>query len=282
MKNKLKKYFTAKVWLSIFVFICFAFIGITYFTDILTKPLQKISSAIVIPMQKGVNGIGLWLTEKKDIFASVTELQEKNAQLEKQIEELRQENLLMKENKVELETLRKLYEIDNIYSDYEMTGATVIGRSSDNWYNTFTIDKGKNDGIEVDMNVLSGNGLVGIITSVSDNYSIVRAIIDDASNVSAMLLNTSDICTLSGDLKTAKDGYVTLKYLDRDVKIRDGDMIVTSNISQKYLPGILIGYAKDVTVDENNLTQSGKVITAVDFKHFTNVLIIKQKKITSK
>ena len=278
MKNKLKKYFTAKVWLTIFTCLCFFFIGLTYFTDVLTKPLQKVTSAVVIPLQKGVNGIGLWLTEKKDMFESVANLQQENEDLRKQIEDLKQENLLMKENKVELDSLRKLYEIDNAYSDYEKTGATVIGRSADNWYNTFTIDKGSKDGIEVDMNVLSGNGLVGIVTDVSENYSIVRAIIDDASNVSAMVLNTSDVCTLSGDLKVASEGYVNLKYLDRDVKVRDGDMIVTSNISEKYLPGILIGYAQDVTLDANNLTKSGKVITAVDFKHITNVLVIKEKK----
>ena len=93
-------------------------------------------------------------------------------------------------------------------------------------------------------------------------------------------MNTSDVCAVSGDLKLIEDGYLMLSYLDADVKISDGDMIVTSNVSKKFLPGILIGYAKDIETDSNNLTQSGYVIPAVDFKHIQKVLIITQKKIT--
>ena len=281
MRNKLKSFFTAKVWLILLVCVCFFFIGLTFFTDVLTKPLQKVTSSVIIPLQKGVNGIGLWLTEKSELLVSVEKLQAENSDLRQQIEDLKQENLQMQEDRVELNTLRELYELDNTYSNYEKVGAAVIGRSSDNWYNTFTIDKGSKDGIEVDMNVISGDGLVGIVTSVSDNFSIVRSIIDDSSNVSAMLLNSSDICTVSGDLQLVEDGYISLQHLNSDVKIRDGDMIVTSNISEKYLEGILIGYAKNVTLDSNNLTQSGYVVPAVDFKHIKTVLVIKEKKITS-
>lgn len=280
MRNKLKKIFSAKVWMTILVCICFFFIGLTFFTDVLTKPLQKVVSTVIIPLQKGVNGIGLWLTEKSDLFASVEKLQDENQELRDEIERLEEENLYMQLYRVELEKLRELYDIDNTYADHKKVGANVIGKSADNWYSTFTIDKGSDDGIEVDMNVIAGNGLVGIVASVSDKYSIVRSIIDDSSNVSAMLINSFDICTVSGDLQLMENGYIALNYLDKDVRIRDGDMIVTSNISEKYLEGILIGYAKDVKVDANNLTQSGYIVPAVDFKHVSDVLVILDKKIS--
>ncbi|MGN0370588.1 MAG: rod shape-determining protein MreC [Butyrivibrio sp.] len=280
MKKKLKNFFTPKVWLTILTCVCFFFIGLTFFTDTLTKPLQKVTSSVIIPLQKGVNGIGLWLTEKSNLLRSLEDLQAENDELRAQIDTLKEENLQIQEDQVELNDLRELYKLDKTYSSYEKVGASVIGRSADNWYNTFTIDKGANDGIEVDMNVISGNGLVGIVTSVSDNYSIVRSIIDDSSNVSSMLLNTGDICTVSGDLQLVENGYISLRYLDKDVRIKDGDMIVTSNISEKYMEGILIGYAKDVSLDSNNLTQSGYVVPAVDFKHIQHVLVILEKKTT--
>lgn len=280
MKKKLKNFFTPKVWLTILTCVCFFFIGLTFFTDTLTKPLQKVTSSVIIPLQKGVNGIGLWLTEKSNLLRSLEDLQAENDELRAQIDTLKEENLQIQEDQVELNDLRELYKLDKTYSSYEKVGASVIGRSADNWYNTFTIDKGANDGIEVDMNVISGNGLVGIVTSVSDNYSIVRSIIDDSSNVSSMLLNTGDICTVSGDLQLVENGYISLRYLDKDVRIKDGDMIVTSNISEKYMEGILIGYAKNVSLDSNNLTQSGYVVPAVDFKHIQHVLVILEKKTT--
>lgn len=281
MKHKFKTLFTAKTWLMVLVCICCIFLALTFFTDILTKPLQKVTASVVIPLQKGVNGIGLWLTEKSDLMASIEDLQAENDKLKERIDELTGENIISQEDSVELKNLRELYALDKTYANYEKTGANVIGRSSDNWYSTFTIDKGSDDGIEVDMNVIAGNGLVGIVTFVSSDYSIVRSIIDDASNVSSMLLGTSDICTVSGDLQLLKDGYIQLHYLDADVNIRDGDMVVTSNISEKYLEGILIGYAMDVEKDSNNLTQSGYIVPAVDFKHLSTVLVIKEKKTTA-
>lgn len=279
MKRKLKSIFSTKVIFTILVGICFLFIGLTYFTDILTKPMQKVTSAVIVPLQRGVNGMGLWLTQKSDLLASVEELQAENDELKQQIEDLSNENLQMRQNQVELEELRVLYALDNAYSDYDKIGANVIARGSDNWYNTFTIDKGSDDGIELDMNVIAGTGLVGIVTEVSDNYSIVRSIIDDSSNVSAMLLNTSDICTVSGDLELIDSGYIHMRYLDADVQIADGDTIITSNISEKYLEGLLIGYVTNITLDANGLTKSSYVIPAVDFKHLQNVLVITTKKI---
>lgn len=78
----------------------------------------------------------------------------------------------------------------------------MIGKGTSNWFNTFTIDKGSKDGIKVDMNVIAGSGLVGIVTDVGKNYAVVRAIIDDTSNVSGMILSNNDNCIVSGNLKS--------------------------------------------------------------------------------
>ncbi len=278
MKKKFKNIFSSKTWLTILTVVCILFIALTVFTDVLTNPMQKAAAKVIVPLQKGVNGIGLWLTEKSELLNSIEQLQADNKALQEQIDKLSEEKLLTLKDQVELEQLRELYQLDNAYSDYEKIGANVIARGSNNWYSTFTIDKGSADGIKEDMNVIAGNGLVGIVTEVSENYSIVRSIIDDSSKVSAMLLNTSDVCTVSGDLMLMEDGYIRLQYLDGSVTIKNGDMIITSNISEKYHEGLLIGYARDVTMDSNNLTQSGYVVPAVDFKHINKVLVILDSK----
>ena len=73
-------------------------------------------------------------------------------------------------------------------------------------------------------------------------------------------------------------GLIHIQYFKNGITIRNGDKIVTSNISGKYLPGILIGYTKDVTTDANNLTQSGYLVPAVDFGQLQEVLVITKKK----
>lgn len=114
---------------------------------------------------------------KKDLFQSVENLQKENDELKTKLSELEEENIKMKLEQVEYNDLKELYKIDNVYSSYEKIGANVIGRNSDSWYDTFIIDKGSADGIEVDMNVIAGNGLVGIVYKVSENIPMSEALL---------------------------------------------------------------------------------------------------------
>ena len=125
------------------------------------------------------------------------------------------------------------------------------------------------------MNVIAEGGLVGRITSVGPNWSRVTSIIDDTSNVSAMTLATEDNLIVSGDLQLMTEGVISFsKLVDSKNQVAEGDKIVTSNISDKYLPNILIGYIHTINRDANNLTNSGYITPAVDFEHLGEVLVI--------
>ena len=174
-----------------------------------------------------------------------------------------------------MDRLRELFELDQKYGDYPKVGARVTANDTGNWFSSFVIDKGANDGITVDMNVMAGTGLVGIITEVGPNWARVRSIIDDSSNVSAMVQSSSDTCIVAGDLTLMQDGKIRFEQLsNNDTAIDSGEQIVTSHISSKYLPGILIGYVSEIETDANDLTRSGLITPAVDFQHMQEVLII--------
>jgi rod shape-determining protein MreC len=254
------------------------FIGTSFFSDRLTAPLRNAVGTVVIPLQKGMNYIGLWVSDKYDTLQEISTVLDENKSLQDQVDSLTEENNQLKQDSYELDRLRSLYELDAKYPGYTKVAARVIGTTSDNWYSTFTIDKGSNDGIEVDMNVIAGDGLVGIVSNVGTNYAQVKTIIEDSSYVSGMLIDTDDRCMVKGDIELMDSGLIHLQNFHNNVTVRNGDKIVTSNISDKYLQGILIGYAKDVTTDASNLTQSGYLVPAVDFAHLQEVLIIKQKK----
>lgn len=278
MDKKPQLQVSQKFMLTVLTVLCIVLIGVSFFTDKLTAPVQNALSYIITPLQKGINGMGLWLTDRADYFATIDELRQENEQLKTELDEVKEKNLVLIQDQIELNNLRELYALDNKIPGYEKVAARVIGKSSGNWFSTFTIDKGSKDGILVDMNVICGNGLVGIVTDVTDNSATVRSIIDDNSNVTGMLITSSDTCNIRGDLELIDIGYVHLEYLRGDVNVSDGDMIVTSNISSKYIEGILIGYAKNVSDDANSLTQSGYLVPAVDFEHMTEVLVIMQLK----
>lgn len=242
-------------------------------------PFRVLANLTVIPMQQGFNQVGSLLTDVSENLGTLEEARKLNKSLQAKIDELIMENNNLQEEKYELERLRELYKLDQNYAEYEKVGARVISKDPGNWFSTFTIDKGSLDGIRVDMNVIAGSGLVGIVTQVGPTWATVRSIIDDASNVGGMVLSTSDTCTVRGDLSLINDGKMRFEQMENnDNKVEVGEQIVTSHISDKYLQGILIGYISEVQVDSNNLTRSGYLTPVVNFKKLQEVLVITRTK----
>ncbi len=258
--------------LSIF---CVLMMVLSSFSDKVGGPFKTVANVTVIPLQQGMNQIGGWMGDMKNNFSTMKQLKSENKKLREQVDALTTENNYLQEERYEFERLQELYKLDQNYAEYEKTAAHVIGKDAGNWFGTFTIDKGSKDGIEVNMNVLAGSGLVGIVTDVGPTWAKVRSIIDDSSNISAMAISTSDTCLVRGDMALMGTGQIAFSQMENnDNVVAVGDQIVTSYISDKYLQGILIGSVSEVNVDSNNLTRSGYITPAVDFKNIQEVLVI--------
>ena len=255
--------------------LCVCMIGITTIKGSILNPLRTAVGYVLVPIQSGVNRVGGGLYNELSSVGKLKTALAENETLKTRVDELTEENTRLRSEQFELERLRSLYELDQEYMQYHKIGARIIAKDSSSWFSVFRIDKGSDDGIKEDMNVIAGGGLVGIVTAVGANYATVRSIIDDSSRVSAMAQQSGDSCIVAGDLQLFKEGRLKLSYMEKDDDIKDGDMIVTSNISGKFLPGILVGYATDITVDYNdNLTKSGYLIPAARFDRLQEVLVI--------
>lgn len=275
MKKRTKMSLPSKYLLLIFTVFCLGMMLVTFTTKFSVGPLKVIAGYTVVPMQNGINKIGQWFSTKEEEFESLKDAQKKNKKLQSQVDELTMENNRLRQDRFELDRLRGLYELDQKYPSYNKIAARVNGKDTGNWFSTFMIDKGSEDGIALDMNVIAGSGLVGRIVEVGPNWATVRSIIDDSHNVSAMDLATQDMCIVSGDLEKMNDNVIRMSQLmDTDNNVQQGDQIVTSHISDKYLQGILIGYVTEVKQDSNKLTKSGYISPAVDFEHLEEVLVI--------
>lgn len=270
-----------KYLLFILTILCTALVLLTFNTKIFSGPLSAAAGYIVVPFEEGISVVGSWLAGRSEELVQIRELIARNEELEKQVDELTIENTRLQQDRYELTNLRELYSLDAQYDEYEKTGARIIARDSGNWFHAFVINKGAMDGIAVDMNVMAGSGLVGRVVDVGPNWAKVKSIIADDSNVSAMVLASADRMVVSGNLKLYASGVIEFSQLvDSDDVVVEGDKVVTSDISDKYLPGILIGYINSIAPDANNLTKSGRITPAVDFEHLEEVLVIKQLKQT--
>ena len=278
MRRRTKIKINPKHVLIVCIVLCISLIFISFRYGEKLIPVKSAIGSAITPMQKGINTIGSSISNRLDIFKSMKDLLEENSTLKEQVNVLSYENKLLLQDKYELDGLRDLYDLDKKYIDYPKVAARVISKDTNNWYNVFKIDKGTRDGLAVDMNVLAGNGLAGIITEAHYNYSIVRSIIDDKSNVSGMFLKTSDTCIVHGDLQLMDDGKIRVGLISKDAQIFDGYEIVTSHISPNFLQGILIGYISNIELDSGNMTKSALLTPVVDFKRLEEVLIITELK----
>lgn len=257
---------------------CILLIAATSINSGFLKPLRTGVGYMLVPLQSGVNAVGTGLYNAIQNYSSLKEAQAQNESLGNRLDQLVEENNRLQAEVYELARLRELYQLDQEYMQYPKVAARVIAKDSGNWFHVFRIDKGSADGIEADMNVMADGGLVGIVTDVGANYATVRSIIDDDSNVSGMSMRTGDTCNVAGNLTLYQEGRLNLDHIKKEADIQDGDKIVTSNISDIFLPGILIGYASELTTDANNVTKSGTIIPVANFDNLQEVLVITQLK----
>lgn len=270
----------SKYLLAALTVICILLIIVTSIKDGIMEPLRTGVGYVLVPLQTGVNAVGKGIyTELRD-YSMLKDALAENERMKEEIARLTEENNRLLAGQFELDRLRELYQLDQTYMQYEKIGARIIAKDSGDWFQVFRVNKGFADGVEVDDNVMAGGGLVGIVTDVGANYATVRSIIDDSSRVSAMTIQSGDKCIVAGDLTLFQEGRLRITNITKDGDVKDGDQIITSDISSKFLPGILIGYAADITVDPKRLTKSGYLIPAADFDNLQEVLIITETKYT--
>lgn len=283
MKRKPKFVLPTKYILLIMTGVCVAMLLLGFTLNIKGGPLNTVAGYVFVPMQKGINSVGSWVADKSDNLKQLSDVMKENEELREQVDSLTAELNTIKLEQYELENLRELLELDQKYPSYDKVAANVIGKDGGNWFTNFTIDKGTEDGIEVDMNVIAGSGLVGIVTDVGPNYAKVSAIINDTVKVSGMVTSTSDNLIVNGSLQNMNE-HMVIEFSnlnDKDDEVAIGDPVVTSYVSDQYQQGILIGYISTLEMDANNLTKSGTITPAVDFEHIEEVLVILNKKQTA-
>ena len=270
-----------KYLLILLTLVCIALMVLTFRTGLFSGVFNTVGGVIVVPFQKGVTTVAAWMRDQTSRLENITRLQEEKRALQEQVAQLTTENTNLQQDRYELDQLRSLYELDAQYEQYSKTGARIIAKDTGSWFHSFVIDKGTSDGLALDMNVIAGSGLVGRIVDIGPEWARVQSVIADNSSVSGMVLSTADNLIVDGDLELYDRGMIRFsKLVDNAGRVSVGEKIVRSNASDKYLPGILIGYITDIEADASSLTKSGYLTPVVDFEHLETVLVILELKQT--
>lgn len=229
-------------------------------------PLQSGLSGV----RRGVSGVSLGLAEKKNLNEQIKKLSAEN-------DRLSLENQQLREYEAESQRLQALLNFSkNNQEKYGLEFARVIARSPNNWFKVITIDKGSDDGISTGMPVINPNGLVGRVSNTSKHSSQVALITDREMAVGAILQDsreTRGIVEGVGD--SSKLGMINIPYY---AKVRKGERVITSGLSEFYPKGIQIGTIQTVKKESNGLLLKATVKPAVEFDKLEEVMVIAQFK----
>ena len=218
-----------------------------------------------------------WLSDRfmavYDFFTlprDVTELLQRNAQLENEVSNLQSQVIQLQEQLRETEVLYSLLDFARARPQDQYVAAAVIGRDPSPFLYYVIIDRGSDDGIRYGMPVVTQQGLVGRIDAVTSGAARVQLITDPGSVINVKFQNQSEEAQVQGSVT----GEVTLEMASQTAGINTGDILLTSGLGGNYPVDILVGQISSIEKTENNLFQSATIQPVVDFEGLRAVLVI--------
>lgn len=197
-----------------------------------------------------------------------------NEVLEERIAEMedlaRQADSVRREN----EHLRELLNLQASHEDYKMVDAYIIGWSTTDWENTFTINRGTNSGIHENMCAVTANGeVVGLVTEAGTNYAEVTTVLDSTLEISGTISTSGYNGMVRGGYIDGNETLLQMNYLPSAAIIRNKDQVVTSG-STVYPRGLIMGYVVDAGLEETGVAKFALLDPAADIRSLEQVFII--------
>lgn len=230
------------------------------------------SREVMAPFQEAVTSIRQLFTH----ISSYPELLAENSALKKRVQELVLINSMLEEYRLENERLARLLVFKStVAREYELLPAAVIGRSPSRWYQTLTINCGKEEGVRPNLAVITPEGLVGRISLVTAHTAEVLLITDKESAVGALTQNTR----IPGIIEGGEEGnFLALTYLPLGIPVPLQETVVTSGLGGIFPKGLKIGQIVQIAPEPAGLMQEAKVAPFVDFNRLEEVLVILEEK----
>jgi rod shape-determining protein MreC len=262
---------------KIFIGIALVLIGLIMRTAVTggfsTLP-ENVMNTVVSPLQTLSASISNGVSDFFSGIVSSGSMKKENAQLKNQITDLNKKLVDYNEIKNENDQYKAFLGIKEDNTDYVFCPAMVISRPAEQWFYTFTIDKGRANGIKVDDPAITAEGLVGKVSQVSENSSVVTTILDPSLQVGTIISQTNDIGITQGDQELATKGLLRINHITKDSTISVGDLAITYGVGGIYPNKLIIGTISEIKADPNGNSLYAVLKPMVDPTSVKDVFII--------
>ena len=231
--------------------------------------------AILSPIQRASESISSWVRERIDMLINAGDYYEENQRLRDEINELNSQMVDYLETKQENEHLREMVGLAQSSPGIEFSEpCTVIGRTANDIFGSFFIDKGTKDGVSINDPVVTKDGLVGFRTEAEHTYSRVTPITSNELSIGVYCVRTGETGVTQGSFELAEEGILSMIYVPLDCEMSEGDIIVTSGYSGLVPKGLVVGKIGETEIAPNGLSRIAEVTPSCDAAELKTVYVI--------
>jgi len=271
----MKQFFRSKFFYIISVItLLVTIVPMVFYSMGVTFVFRDAVGILLTPLQKGFNYAAEAVEGFTAYFYKFDELAEENNALREEIAELRSQIYDSTEREEMYRWLSDFLELKMSRNDYKFLSASVTGRESGNYSRVLTLDVGSGAGVEMNMPVITSEGIVGQITEVGYNWSKVTTIVEANSAVGAYVESTHDAGVCEGSFELSSEGLCELNYLSADSLCKIGDRVLSSGFGSVYPRDLVVGYIESIYTNPYTRSLNIRVKCAVDFSSLTQVMII--------
>jgi rod shape-determining protein MreC len=250
-----------------------------YFLSFGPNTTQKFQAGVyqlISPFLSKGAGLNKEITSVRGRLKSLEELEKDNASLRVENRQLKATNQALRDVEHEVNRLRRALNYRE-RSVFKLVPAEILTRDSSTWWKTVTINRGKDDGVEGDMPVVTDEGLVGKTTTVSKSISVVLLISDENCKVAASVEGTREQGIVSGErVAGGLTPALDLNFLSKQANLQPGQRVYTSGVGGVFPSGLLVGTVKSFRVRE--LDGQAQLNPAVDMSHLEDVFVVTGRK----
>lgn len=241
-----------------------------------TRRIQSSMLGIVAPFLRTGSAVEKSYRDFREGLKTLEELERSNKELLVESKRLRAENETLHNLEVENNRLRTALQYRQ-RSPFKLIPARIIARDSSTWWRTVTIDRGTEDGLQIDMPVLTESGLVGKTTAVAASVATVLLISDENCKVPAMVEGTREQGVLRGGrTSTASMPEINLSFLSKFANLKPGQKVYTSGVGGVYPAAVLIGAIREFKPRE--LDSNATIVPSVDLTTLEDVFVVAGRK----
>ncbi len=239
-----------------------------------TSPVSSAVSYILTPIDSIAVKISESLSDFNGYFVSAKAVKNQLTELQNELNELRLQLVDYEKTKHKLEAYEDFLGVKEDNPDFEFVAGEIILRDTSDFYGSFTLNIGSDDGVDVDNPVIYSDNLIGVVSEVNPNSCTVYTLFNSEISVSAYEIRTRESCYTESDYALSGEGCLKLSGLKKNTPVVSGGIVCTSGIGGIYPKDLVIGTVREIRNDVTGLSSYGLITPAIEYSRLTDVFVI--------